>query len=51
MPYVPDTVDLTSDQVALKHEAHGFAAEALRPASAALDAMPPDEAIATGSPP
>ena len=50
MAYVADTSDLTGDQVALKQQAHRFAAEVLRPASIELDALTPDEAIAAGSP-
>ena len=50
MAYAADTSDLTSDQVALKQQAHRFAAEVLRPASLELDALTPDEAIAPGSP-
>jgi len=50
MPYVSDTSDLTSDQIALKQEGHRFAAEVLRPASVELDALTADEAIAPGSP-
>ncbi len=50
MAYVADTSDLTSDQVALKQEAHRFAAEVLRPVGLELDALTPEEAIAPGSP-
>ena len=50
MAYIADTSDLTSEQIALKQQAHRFAAEVLRPAGVALDALTPDEAIAPGSP-
>lgn len=50
MAYAADTSDLTSDQIALKQQAHRFAAEVLRPAGIELDALTPDEAIAPGSP-
>ena len=49
MPYVDDTSDLTSDQVALKQQAHRFAAEVLRPAATELDALTPEEVIAPDS--
>ena len=49
MPYTPDTSDLTSDQVALKQQAHRFAAEVLRPASVELDALTPEQVIAPDS--
>jgi alkylation response protein AidB-like acyl-CoA dehydrogenase len=50
MPYTDDISDLTSDQVLLKQEAHRFAVEVLRPTGAALDDLPPDQVIASGSP-
>ena len=50
MAYTPDTSDLTSEQVALKQQAHRFAGEVLRPAGAEIDALSADDAIAAGSP-
>ena len=50
MPYSDDITDLTPDQVLLKQEAHRFAVEVLRPTSAALDDLPPDQVIAPDSP-
>ncbi len=50
MAYVADTSDLTSEQIAIKQQAHRFAAEVLRPAGIELDALTADEAIAPGSP-
>lgn len=49
MPYTADTSDLTSEQIAIKQQAHRFAAEVLRPAGLALDALSAEEAIAPGS--
>ncbi|MFQ5517016.1 MAG: acyl-CoA dehydrogenase family protein [Acidimicrobiia bacterium] len=49
MPYIDDTSDLTSDQIAVKQQAHRFAADVLRPAAMELDALTPEEAIAPDS--
>ena len=49
MAYVVDTSDLTSEQIAIKQQAHRFAAEVLRPAGIELDALSADEAIAPAS--
>lgn len=49
MAYTADTSDLTSEQIAIKQQAHRFAAEVLRPASVELDALSAEEAIAPGS--
>jgi len=49
VPYVDDTSDLTSDQIALKQQAHRFAAEVLRPAATELDALTPEAVVAPDS--
>jgi alkylation response protein AidB-like acyl-CoA dehydrogenase len=47
--YLELNKDLTPTQVALREQAHRFAAEVLRPASIELDRMDPQDVIAPGS--
>jgi alkylation response protein AidB-like acyl-CoA dehydrogenase len=47
--YLDLNKELTDEQKAVKARAHEFAAEVLRPASVALDKLPPEEVIAEGS--
>ena len=49
MAYLDLDVTLTEQQRQLKAEAHKFALEVLRPASLALDKMPPEKVIEKGS--
>jgi alkylation response protein AidB-like acyl-CoA dehydrogenase len=49
MPVLDLDFDLTEDEQLVKHTAHRFAAEVLRPAGQALDKLSPDDAIAPDS--
>jgi alkylation response protein AidB-like acyl-CoA dehydrogenase len=49
MPVLDLDFDLTEDEQLVKHTAHRFAAEVLRPAGQALDKLNPDEVIAPDS--
>jgi acyl-CoA dehydrogenase len=49
MPVLDLDFDLSEDELLVKHTAHRFAAEVMRPAGQALDKLPPDEVIAPAS--
>jgi alkylation response protein AidB-like acyl-CoA dehydrogenase len=50
MEYLDYDVTLTDEQCQVRDAAHAFAAQVLRPAGIQIDAMPPEQAIAPGSP-
>ena len=50
MDHLDYDVTLTEEQCQVRDAAHEFAARVLRPAGIALDALPPQEVVAAGSP-
>ena len=50
MEYLDYDLSLTDEQCQVRDAAHAFAAQVLRPAGIQIDAMPPEQAIAPGSP-